>query len=113
MCNSCCPDRPFVSDEICGNFLTAAAAALTVYDTDGDVFPYGTVSVFYDRGNVASVTVTVTDSLGADDTFTVTRGNTISRTYNDIASVAITNTGGVAGSQANGKYCLTIHYQSV
>ncbi|SES17922.1 Protein of unknown function [Gracilibacillus ureilyticus] len=108
MCGGgCCPDRPFVSDEICGNFnTTEAAVPLTVYTKEATVFVSGTVSVFYDRGTDATITATVTDSAGVTTALTIPQGNTISQTFDDIASLSIDT------AAATGKYCLTLHYQT-
>ncbi|MFJ5763691.1 DUF3992 domain-containing protein [Neobacillus sp. NPDC093182] len=107
MCGgNCCPDRPLVTDEICGNFnTTTAAVPLTVYTKEPTVFISGTVSIFYDRGTPPTITATVTDSAGGTTVLTVPVGNTISQTFDDIASVSIDT------ASAIGKYCLTVHYQ--
>ncbi|MMZ58516.1 hypothetical protein D1872_205010 [compost metagenome] len=104
---SCCPDRPFVTDEICGNFNTIAPVTvpLTVWSTDGTVFPSGTVNIFYDRGTPATITATVTHSTGAPSTLTIPKGSSISETFSDITSVAIVPAGAI------GKYCISVHYQ--
>lgn len=107
MCGGCCPDRPFVSDEICGNFnTTTAAVPLTVYTSEAGLFVSGTVSVYYDRGTPDTITATVTDSAGVDTTITIPQGNTISQTFDNIASVTIDT------AAAIGKYCLTVHYET-
>lgn len=111
MCSSTCPDRPLVTDEICGNFNTTppVTAPLVVYSVNPDagVFPYGTVSVYYDRGTAPAITVTVTpnDTTATPVSFTVPRSNTISQTFNDIGSVSIDT------ASAIGKFSLDIHYE--
>jgi hypothetical protein len=108
MCgDNCCPDRAFVTDEICGNFNTnpPVTVPLTVYTKDPTLFVSGTVSIYYDRGAPATITATVTDSAGGTTIFTIPRGNTISQTFDDIDTVTIDTAG------AMGKYCITAHYQ--
>lgn len=107
MCSgNCCPDNPFVSDEICGNFnTTVAAVPLTVYTAEATVFVTGTVSIYYDRGTPATITATVTDTAGVDTVLTIPQGNTISQTFDNIATVTIDT------AAAIGKYCVTANYQ--
>jgi Protein of unknown function (DUF3992) len=104
---NCCPNSTLVSESICGNFNTTAPVTvpLTVWSTDGTVFPFGTVEVFYDRGTPATITATITHATGPATTMTIPKGNTISQTFSDVTSVAI------VPSDAIGKYRLNIHYQ--
>lgn len=64
------------------------------------------MSVYYDRGTPETITATVTDSAGVDTTITIPQGNTISQTFDNIASLTIDT------AAAIGKYCLTVHYET-
>ncbi|MFJ5714167.1 S-Ena type endospore appendage [Neobacillus sp. NPDC093127] len=103
MCGNCCPDRPFTTDDICGNFdTTVATTPLTVYDQDTAIISSGTISIFYDRGTPADITFSVN---GTPFPTPVPKGNTISHTFDNIDSLSIDTAG------ALGKYCITLHYQ--
>ena len=107
-CGGCCPDRSFVTDDICGNFITThtTLTPLTVFDTNGTIFPFGTISIFYDQGVLPTIIATVHHSGGGSTPLIVPEGNTISATLSDIASVSIDT------PEAFGKYCLILHFQA-
>ncbi|MFE0625083.1 S-Ena type endospore appendage [Priestia aryabhattai] len=103
MKGNCCPDRSFVTDEICGSFdTTVTTVNLTVYDQDTSIISSGTVSIFYDRGTSDTITFSVN---GTPFSTQVPKGNTISHTFRNIDSVSIDTTGAI------GKYCITLHYR--
>ena len=72
--------------------------------------PAGTVSILYSEGCSGNLTVSVTDSSGATDTFQVPPENTISRTYSDLVMVRLTCLPGAGNNNCLGKYCITISY---
>ncbi|GAA0305584.1 hypothetical protein GGQ92_002525 [Gracilibacillus halotolerans] len=107
MCGGCCPDRPYINDEICGNFnTTTAAVPLTMYTSEDNLFVSGTVSIYYDRGTPDEITATITDTGGDTTALTIPQGNTISQTFDNIATVTVDT------DAAIGKYCLTVHYET-
>ncbi|MGA9175506.1 MAG: S-Ena type endospore appendage [Thermoactinomyces sp.] len=101
----CCPDRPVVTDEVCGNFSFTGAGPITVFDTPGTILPFGSVSVFYESGTDPSITVTVPGF----PPVTVPLGNTRTITVESIDNVQISGTAG----PHTGKYCLNLHYRAL
>lgn len=115
MCgNNCCPDRLAVTDNICGNFntfgLDPQKTPFTVWQADfssdiSDLFLYGTVQIYYDRGPNEIEFVIERAQGGQSELFKSRIGNTLSVTLSGITAVRIITVG------ASGKYCITAHYQ--
>jgi hypothetical protein len=107
-----CPDPCdlLASDGISGNFnILCGQSDITLWSTI-EVTSAGTVTIYYGEGCSDALLVTVIDSLGGIDTFSVPQKNTRSRTYASLSEVRITCPAGVNQFPCYGSYCIDLNY---
>ncbi|WP_044893519.1 DUF3992 domain-containing protein [Bacillus alveayuensis] len=122
----CCPDKIFLTDEVCGNFTIGCDDSQIVWQSVSSLggspdfltpVQGGTVTVFFDRG-CGDLTVNVYKNTVLVSTFPVpdnpqsSTGNTRSRTIlSDFDTVEIVcGETGDTGAFCTGKFCITAHF---
>jgi hypothetical protein len=100
----------FLKDEVCGNInipCTLGLVSVTIYDTDGTVFPSGSITIFYETGCAAMLQVNIFRTIGSPITFSILPGNTRSQFVSNIESIQIVCQG-TGEINCIGKYCLAL-----